>query len=74
MIGLWKIEEAISISSSFAPPLPAAKRREDYAKVYNANELALNTGINIVLAHFFWQNQNQFDLAGAGKVRICLND
>ena len=37
-IGLWKIEVAISISSSFAPPLPAAKRREDNAKVYNANE------------------------------------
>ena len=34
--------EAISISSSFAPPLPETKRLEDNnAKVYNANELAL---------------------------------
>ena len=35
-------KKKISTLSRFAPPLPEAKRREENAKVYNADELALN--------------------------------
>ena len=55
-------------SSSFPPrsfpPLPAAKRGKDNAKVYNAIDLILYSILALILySHSFcWQNQNQFDL------------